>query len=160
MTNLPPKTQTQLDKLHKALSDALTAGAEPNNVLADATRALKRAKARAEPLSGEFERVEFVPNRAPTTEFTGRLLAEAAWNPKNSDTAHMRLEIWETRGGALIAVSIATDRYANEDCRLTVIEPQEDAQAMRFAVMDHFAWVSGARNMARKLGWSLRLEVE
>lgn len=160
MNSLPPKTQAQLDKLMGALSDALAAGAEPNQALSDATKALKRAKARAENLSGEMERVEFVPSRGPTVEFTGRLAMETGWNPKGSDTAHMRLEIWETRAGALVAVSIATDRYANEDCRLTVVEPQEDRQAMHFAVMDHFAWVSGARNMARKLGWSLRVEIE
>lgn len=128
--------------------------------IADAERALKRIVKRDTPLPEEYERVEIEQDRGPVVEFNGRLLAE------NKFTTHerleMALEIWETQGGALVAVSASTlpGQPDSEDARVTVVPPQDDVQAMRFAVMQAFNWENRARTMARKLGWSLRTEVE
>ena len=71
-------------------------------------------------------------------------------------------EVWETRAGALVAIVTTepTDRDGFQSVRALVVEPQHDVQAMRLAVMDFFDWHDCVRNMARKAGWDLRLEVE
>ncbi len=131
-------------------------------ILADAERALKRAIKRAEALSGEWERQEIKPQAGPAIEFTGRLVAEQSFTTTGSDPMGVDLEIWETRAGAYVAVTASepVDRPGFELVKVTVVEPQEDRQAMHFAVMDHFDWTDRARNMARKAGWDLRREVD
>ena len=135
---------------------------EVANALADCERALKRAVKRAETLSGEYERVEMVQTRGPTIEFTGRLLAEDAWETRGRNPMRMAIEIWQTQGGALIASSFSepADREGFEDTRVAVIAAQDDAQAMHFAVLDHFNWDNRARGLAKNMGWALRTEVE
>lgn len=139
------------------------AGEQTLSILADTEKALKRAIRRAEELSGEWERVEFVPTRGPTTEFTGRLLIEDEYQSKGRDPISAHMQIWETRAGALVAVDetqrldgVSTPRLAVLICPPT----GDDAQEQRFAVMEHFGWSTRARTMARKLGWSLRIEVD
>lgn len=139
------------------------AGEQTLSILADTEKALKRAIRRAEELSGEWERVEFVPTRGPTTEFTGRLLIEDEYQSKGRDPISAHMQIWETKGGALVAIDetqrldgVSTPRLAVAVCPPT----GDDAQEQRFDVMEHFGWSSRARSMARKLGWSLRTEVE
>lgn len=86
-------------------------------------------------------------------EFEGRLIAE-------DSSGQVAMEIWLSRGGALIAVTEAPMR-GGTDTRATVVEPQDDEQAMRFAVMDAFGWDNRARTMVRKqLQWSLVQEIE
>ena len=121
---------------------------------------MKREIRRAE-AADEWERVETVQMRGPTVEFTGRLLASTEFTTKGG-ALDMALEIWETKAGALVAVSsgMSWGRESREDARVTVVSPTDDVQAMRFAVLDAFDWDNRARSMARKLGWSLRLEVE
>lgn len=136
------------------------AGQEAVNALADCERALKRAAKRAETLSGEYERVEFVPSRGPRIEFTGRMLIQHAHASRKG--LRIESEIWETHGGALVAMSASTplEGHGYEDVRVTVIDPGEDIQAMRFAALDHFDWDQGVRKAATKAGWSLRREVD
>jgi hypothetical protein len=131
-------------------------------ILADTELALKRATKRAATLPAEFERVEIVQAHGPTIEFAGRLLAETSFETRKGQPLEICLEIWETVGGALVAVSSSTlpGGSGREDCRVTVVEPSDDAQAMRFSIMDAFSWHDRARSMARKLGWSLRKDVE
>lgn len=90
--------------------------------------------------------------RGPTIMFTGCQIASTEFETRGHDAMSMILEIWLTKGGALIAVSSTApvDREGFEDVRATVVEPQEDVQAMRLAVMDHFNWDSRARSMVRE----------
>lgn len=129
--------------------------------LGDCEQALKRIARRAEALPAEYERVEIDQSRGPRVEFTGRLLADSEFQTKGRDALSITLEIWETKGGALIAASYAApiDRNGHENARVTIVEPDEP-QAMRFAVMEAFDWELRARSMAKKLGWSLRLDVQ
>lgn len=156
-----------------------------SSAIADCERALKRIAARAEALSGEWERVEIVRSRGPKLEFTGRLLAEHEFQTRGrGPTFDMTLEVWETKGGAMIAASYGQPvDGGREIVEATVVKPiyqynldthyqtaaladgdpsqSVDAQAMRFAVMDAFDWTDAARTMATKrLKWSLREEVE
>ena len=155
------------------------------SAIADCERALKRIAARAEALSGEWERVEIVRSRGPKLEFTGRLLADHEFQTRGrGPTFDMTLEVWETKGGAMIAASYGEPAGGGREIvEATVVKPiyrydldthyqtaaladgdpsqSLDAQAMRFAVMDAFDWTDAARTMATKrLKWSLREEVE
>lgn len=143
-----------------ALSTVIVAEQQVHSILADTERALKRAARRAEQPE-DFDRVEFAQHAGPLIEFNGRLLAENSFEAKGHIPTRVSFEIWETEAGALIAASISTplDGHGTELVEVTVAEPQDDAQAMRFAVMEHFGWRDGARSMARKLGWDLRVEV-
>lgn len=129
--------------------------------LNDADKALKRIMARAT-VPVEYERVEIVQNRGPTVEFSGKLLAETIFQTRGHKPLSILLQIYETAGGALIAAStsVPVNEVGGEDARVTVVPRQDDVQAMRFAVMDAFQWELRARSMMRKLGWSLRMDVE
>ena len=146
------------DLAHSA-QEARGLGLNFKTVLADALKAMKREIRRAE-VADEWERVEIVQMRGPTVEFTGRLLASTEFTTKGG-ALDMALEIGETKARALVAVSsgVMAGRE-REDARVTVVPPTDDVQAMRFAVLDAFDWDNRARSMARKLGWSLRVEVD
>ena len=99
----------------------------------------------------EYEPIQIKQTRGPTLRFDGRLLAENTGGP-------VELEIYETRGGALVAVSEGEMR-GGIDTRACVVEPCDDEQAMRLAVMEFFDFDNRARTMARKLGWRLVREI-
>lgn len=131
------------------------------SILNDTVRSLKRAARRSEIPEG-MERVEIPQARGPTVEFNGRLLCETSFDTRRGTPLTIHLEVWESAGGALIAVTASTlpGGEGREDCRVTVVPPQDDQQAMRLAVMEHFGWELRARAMVKKIGWSLRLEVD
>lgn len=161
MTN-SSKIQQRLDDLiGQAATSWQVAGEQTLTIIADATRALKRAQKRAEVPAG-FERIEIVQQRGPTVEMSARLIADARFETKTRDPMSVSFEIYETPGGALVAVKETepADRAGHAVVTATVVERQDDAQAMRFAVMDAFDWHDRARNMAKKLAWSLKVEVE
>lgn len=135
---------------------------DATGIMADAKRALLRSIRRSE-IPVDFEDVEIVQNRGPVVSFTGKLLCETTFSTKSGMPLDLTLEIYETQGGALVAVSssVLTGGRGDEDCRAVIVPAQADQLAMRCAVMDFFAWDSHARSMVRKaLGWSLRVEVE
>lgn len=173
------KAQAMFRDLISEAAKARGLGANFKLVLADAVRAMKRENKRAETLPAEYERQEIKPNGGPTIEFTGRLLANDEWETRGRDPMRVEFEIWETRAGAMVAVSASEplDREGVEVVRATVVEAGQsftmdganggrpmldgnEAQRMRLAVMAHFEWHDRARSMARKLGWGLRVEVE
>jgi len=104
--------------------------------------------------------------RGPKLVFTGQQIAEAKFTTRGREPLSWILEIWETAGGAYIAVtsSLPAERDDGvEDVRASVVEPSNfggDRQAMQFAVLDHFEWTQRAKDMVRKqLKWKLTLEV-
>lgn len=108
----------------------------------------------------EFARIEVKQNRGPTLIFEGREIASTEFETRGNPAMNMCLEVFETRGGALVAVSSAEpvgklDGF--EDVRAVVVDPIEDKQAMQFAVMDFFDWSDRARSMMRKRAkWSFK----
>lgn len=73
-----------------------------------------------------LEAVTFKQSRGPTVRFTGRLLCETSWVTKGHQPLKMMLEVWETRGGALVAASILAKPDGEEgfeDVRVAVVEP-------------------------------------
>lgn len=108
-------------------------------------------------MTDEYEKLRLVQTRGPTIQAQAKMLASQEFTSQGRTQMHMVLEIYETAGGALIAVSRGTpiDFDGFEDVRALVVEPQEDVQAMHFAVMEHFDYEDRARTMARKLKWKL-----
>lgn len=131
------------------------------SALADCERTLRRIAKRAAVVEG-FERFEIRQINGPAVEFTGRLLCDVSL-PENRAGLSILCELYETAGGALVAVSASNlaDGSGHEDERATVIPLSDDVQAMRFAAMDAFGWRTEAKKMVRTaLGWDLRVEVE
>jgi len=157
-------TKKAMFAIDNAVSHALPADRPAAlSAMADCARALLRIAARAATLPADMEHFEIRQNRGPTIEFQGVELASEEHETKGRDAMRISMEIYRTRGGAMVAVSsmIPIDREGFEDVRATVVEPSEDEQAMRFAVMDAFNWDQRARKMVtKKLGWSLRMDVE
>jgi hypothetical protein len=125
----------------------------------------------------EFEPVKIKQNRGPTLEFQGKLLCSTDWDAREN---LMRLELWMTKGGALIPVTRSVSFSDKRDLvSAAVIEPQTTSkleerdgetwctgyiilneQEMRFACLDFWDWTDRARSMVREqLGWSLKQQV-
>lgn len=110
----------------------------------------------------EYAKETIKQTRGPRIEFGGRLLCE-------DDSGPVHMEVWETKGGALVAVTSANmhDGRDGLDVRAKVVNrgwcstvnAEMDQQIMRFAVMDHFNWDNRARSMVKKIGWKLVQEV-
>ena len=135
---------------------------QAKGAIADATRVMKRIIARSSSLPEGSEEFEIKVSRGPVLEFRGRLLAEHSWTTRAPDPMNVSFEVYQTFGGALVAVSSMhpADREGFEKVEALVVEPIEDTQAMRFAVMDFFEWSQSARSMAHKqLQWNLRRDV-
>lgn len=133
------------------------------NILVHAHRTLERAARRTQPEPDGMERIELVQVRGPTIEFVGRQLCSDEFETRGRDALRMELELYETRAGSYIAVTISTptERDGHSVLRATVIERQDDQQAMRFAVMEAFDWHLRARSMVvKKLKWSLKMDVD
>lgn len=92
--------------------------------------------------------------RGPAIKFTGELLAEMDF--QTGQGWDMRLELYETLGGAYIAVS-----KTDVETRADIIDASDDTMAMQCEVMDAFDWHPQARGMLRdQLGWQFIIEVE
>ena len=119
----------------------------------------------------EYDKIRIVQSRGPTIEAEARLLASDTFEVRRDGTA-MTLEVWETQGGALIAVTrgeVMQGGEVRDIVEATVVGPigdplsidELDHQTMRFAVMGAFDWSDRARSMVRKqLKWSLKQVVE
>lgn len=109
----------------------------------------------------EFTRTQIRQTRERTYEFEGRIIAAADFETRQGQPLTMFLEIWETCGGAYVAVTRAVPLNGGDaDIRATVVPPADDELARRFAVMEHFRWDNRARAMARKeLKWKFVQEI-
>jgi hypothetical protein len=124
-------------------------GAAVNQAISHASRLINRSCT-----PDDAERVEYIQTKGPTIEFTGRQIYEAEYqNPVSRDT--FALELWRTLSGKLVAVDIASFADGNE--RVTVHVRNADEE---IALMDDLGWSANARNMAKKMKWILKVEVE
>jgi hypothetical protein len=107
-----------------------------------------------------YEKQRVSQTKGPTYKFNGRLLIEADDNPRNDKNKWLINQVWETEGGAWIAVLIGANDDKDADfVKAAVIEFDFDEQARIFEVMDALEWSKVARSLARKMGWSLNVEV-
>lgn len=157
----PVATDKGIEGLAEIAQQALSVDyGKAKGAIADAHAALKRIIKRAE--ASVDERWEIAASRGPRIEFTGKLLACDTFTTKGADPLEIELCVYQSEAGALIGVSSAVPahRDGHEVIEATVVEPSDDVQAMRFAIMSGFGWDLHARSMAtKKLNWSLRREV-
>lgn len=157
----PVATDKGIEGLAEIAQQALSVDyGKAKGAIADAHAALKRIIKRAE--ATVDERWEINVSRGPRLEFTGKELASDSFTTKGADPLEIELTVYQTEAGALIGVSSAVPahRDGHEVIEATVVEPSDDVQAMRFAIMAGFNWDLHARSLAtKKLGWSLRREV-
>lgn len=110
----------------------------------------------------DYEKIRIVQSRGPVIEADAALLASDEFDVRRDNT-RMRMEIWQTQGGALIAVTRG-EAMQGGDVREIVeaaVVPPGDEQTMRFAVMSAFDWSDRARSMVRRtLKWDLKMRVE
>jgi hypothetical protein len=108
-------------------------------------------------MTDEYEKLRIIQPRGPTIQAQAKLLAKVEFEKRGQVPVDVTLEVYETVGGALIAVrrSMPIEFDGVEEVRALVVEPQDDAQAMHFEVMEHFDYEDRARTMARKLKWKL-----
>lgn len=148
-----PKT-TGMQRFIAAYEEALALDPNrANGAIGDALTAMRRVIKRAQ-CPVDMERVELVQTRGPVVEFTGHRLSRTEF-PVRQGTDKAVLEIWQTETGAMVAV-----RDEPAGLSALVVPPGPDEAAQKMAVMEFFAWQNGARSMARKLGWSLRQDVD
>lgn len=112
-------------------------------------------------LSAPVARHRIANTRGPTFKFTGRLLAEYETDDHHRSDRWYRQEVFETEGGAWIAVTTsASDAEGERDFVDAIVVKQDKPEIERIcAVMEHFRWSAMARSMAKKLKWSLNVEV-
>jgi hypothetical protein len=118
----------------------------------------------------EYTPTKITPDRSAPLRFNGKLIAHTEWETNRGDT--MRFEIWETQGGALIAVREGDGDDGYTDA--LVVEPTGDWSATRtgeasfamhppFAMVDavltFFQWHDRARSMVKPLRWRMTREV-
>ena len=80
-------------------------------------------------------------------EFSGRQIARDEYETNGRDPLNVIMEVWQTRAGAIVGMRSAApcEREGIEVVEVAVAEPQEDAVAMRFQIMDLFNWHDRAR---------------
>lgn len=132
----------------------------------------------------EMQKKTLKPSMSAPVRFTGRIIAETQWDTR--DGCWMRFTVWETKGGAYIAV-IDGDVPGKPDqvhCKVGVVEPiwkeeqllgepneqgiahfspkqiVRDEIAMQIEVLEFFDWHDRAKAMLkRELGWAPVREV-
>lgn len=95
-----------------------------------------------------LERVTYVPTRGPKLSFTGRKIYDWEYNGKS-------VELCETIAGNLVMFS----EWPADGDDMHSLAYHFDGDDY-IGVMDVLNWSQMARNMAKKLGWILILEVE
>lgn len=114
----------------------------------------------------EYQKVELIQTRGPVLRFKGKLLGETEWDAR--DGTLMILQVYQTEGGALIAVREGQREGSDkrDDLKAHVVEPIDSldelaaTQIMRFEVLDFFEWTDRARTFAKRvLKWSLVQEI-
>ena len=125
-------------------------------------------------MTDEYEKLRIIQPRGPTIQAQAKLLAKVEFEKRGQVPVDVTLEVYETQGGALIAVrrSMPIDFDGVEEVRALVVEPIPMAQSLtttalareqqerHFEVMTFFDWEDRARTMARKLGWKLTKQVD
>lgn len=131
----------------------------------------------------EFKLTTLKPSKTEAIRFKGRIIAETEWDTRAGE--YMRFEIWETQGGAYIAViegsvpgnreklisaevvepiyrddMLLVDGKAGDQFQhIAGVQKAIDRKAMHIAVMRFFEFHDRARSMVRPLKWNTLREV-
>lgn len=145
---MTPKAQTRLRDLVDEITRAHEANPAATGAAVDeARRAMRRIVKRAE-TQPDMERVEFPQTSGPTLCFHGRLIGEGGYQ-RRSDGQDMSAQLWETSTGQWVAT------WEGDVSKAAVIDAGDWQGAM-----DAWGWGDVALTLAKRLGWSLKIEVE
>ena len=117
-------------------------------VISDAIKALTKATNRKD-VPADMERVELDQTEGPKVEFTGAMICREEYR-RLSDSVLFAAELWLTKGGNWVALwesdgHISAKRIDYGDA---------------IGAMDFWQWGSVARNLAKKMKWNLRVEID
>lgn len=129
--------------------------------LSECTARLNKISRRVEPLPGDYEEMSVSQTNGPTLSYQAVNLADFSSKKEGRDRWTIG-SIDQTPKGSYVAVlERCSDLPGEIDIiTATVVEPGLDEAMRRHRVMDHFGWSDGARGMAKKLGWSIIVEIE
>lgn len=111
-------------------------------------------------MSDEIIAIRIGQKAGPKIKATGRILDELDMPASARDRWYGGI-LYETVGGAYIADSIHFSDIEGEDDhhRALILDAEMPEFDRRMAVMEHFNWTPQARAMAKRLKWSLVVEV-
>lgn len=111
-------------------------------------------------MSDEFESIRIGQKEGPTIKATACLLGSLD-QPRSAGERWFGGDLWETKGGAYIADSVHFSDIEGEDDhhRALILDADMPEFDRRMAVMEHFNWTPQARALAKRLKWSLVVEV-
>lgn len=150
----------QFDRMMTNLERAMEiAPGHAGTIIADAAQALHKAIRIAE-AGEEWQRFDMIPTAGPRTGFMGRSLLRTGY--ENSEGRRVEREIFQTQGGALVALAVSCALNEGERDRVTVYvaAARDDAAAQQTEIMAAWRWDDGAMKMAKKLGWNTAVWID
>lgn len=100
-----------------------------------------------------------VQNRGPIIEFDGREVD--GYQTRQKGAAWTEVTLWETRGGAwIVEVANCSDQDGHVDMIDAHVLDNPDMGERQIEAMDAMRWSGYAREMAKRLGWSLIRRVD
>jgi len=145
---MSPKAEANFALMIEKIKEAYAVNPAPTGLLIDRTRKEAHRHIKAATAPDGFERVTYHPTRGPRLSFTGRKIYDWEYNGKS-------IELCETIGGNLVMFN----EWPADHGDMHSLAYHFDGDDY-IGVMDALNWSDMARNMAKKLGWMLILEVE
>lgn len=107
----------------------------------------------------DYELQEITAEQGPDVAFHGRLIGQ--YSTRRNKPRWTEYEVWETRAGAWVVVVIGRSEIDGEEDRFKVaIVRGETEQDKVLQAMEAMEWGHGARALAKRLKWNVRVEVE
>ena len=149
---LSDKAQSKMDSLIQLTMQANRVNpSETGRAIQQAINAMHKIVKRNE-VPPDFERFSWEPTVGPVHEFTGRELYHDDYTDKDGND--LALLLAETVSGKLVVLQERVS-MGKETAFVSVLEAGD-----HLGVMEACRWSDMARTMARKLKWSLTVEVE
>lgn len=154
------KKPKQFDHLMAKLAVAMeVAPGHAGTIIADAAKALHKAVKIAQ-AKEEWFRHDIIPTAGPRIGFMGRSLWRTGF--ENWEGRRIEREIYQTQGGALVALAVSCALDDDEGDRVTVhvAAARDDAAAQQSEIMEAWRWDRAAIDMAKALGWNTAVWID
>ncbi len=145
---MSPKVEGSLALMIETIKNAYEVNPAATGALIIRTKNEAHRLIKAATAPDNLERVTYAPTRGPKLSFTGRKIYDWEYNRKS-------IELCRTIGGNLVMFS----EWPVDGDDMHSLAYHFDGDDY-IGVMDALNWGPMARNMAKKLGWVLIVEVE
>ena len=145
---MSPKAEANFVLMIEKIKEAYEVNPAPIGALIERTRKEAHRHLKAATAPDNLERVTYAPTRGPKLSFTGRKIYDWEYNGKSVELCEtitrnlVMFREWPADNGDMHSLAY---RFDGDDY---------------IGVMDALNWSDMARNMAKKLGWILIVEVE